>query len=977
MQDDLIETVWEQFGLETEDHLEQVEPLLIKAETEALSELEIAELFRSFHSIKGVARLLDLGAMEAVTHAAEDLLGLVRDGTLPLDGRTIGPLVEAFDCIRSLRTLAVAERRDGERPDALVERLRVVAASPGGPPTTKAARSGYVAALHEDAGLLAFYVDLLRAELPSLAGLFDKSGVTPTETLEALELLGNAALELELVRVADLLADVAELATPSTPKPGSRASAAMLGLLTDVTEAVRLIEDEASSSAGSEALEALLSESIAARVRRSLEQLLAAVALLEPANEGAWDAPHVASLAAACHRDLEVLREERGRTLGLLLEECFARLAAGERQAGLGQLGQLVNLARRAAGVMWRLIDDPANEVPRRDAHGLIEQLQRLLRSEGAGLDDGMLESLPETYGISAGLAELLPTDKAREVDDALRGGQLAYEVLAHLESSPELGMRFMRWLGGGELKPMTNRTVIRDERAWFEFLVISPLSPEAFREKLGHVGGTEERYLHMRVCGSDAAPDSAGSRRPPSSIAPPSTANERPTEVHAQTLRVPSEVLDRFMVHIGEMVSVRARLNHTLFDGRASAERTARLRELEAGIAPALRGALSQLAKELDAKDEVHGRLDSIDEQLHDALGRLQQGALELRVVPIDTVFKRLPRSVRDLAQSLGKRVRFEMSGQDVRIDKAMVEVLLDPLVHMVRNSLDHGIELPEEREAAGKPPTASLHLRAHQRGGHVVVEVSDDGRGIPTELVRKRAVERGLVSAAGAERLGDEAVLDFIFAAGFSTAARVTETSGRGVGMDVVKTNVSRAGGSVKVTSRPGRGTVFTLTVPLSAAIQETLLVTASGQSFALPSRYVAEVVDVAASELKEIAGQDAVLLRDEFLPVAPLARLLGMGEPRAAERRTLLVLASDRHKVGLIIDAIGRTQELFVKDVHPELARLPGIGGASTLGDGSVVLILDAEELIGLVQRHGARPTQAVPPPPSRRLASLMSH
>ena len=327
----------------------------------------------------------------------------------------------------------------------------------------------------------------------------------------------------------------------------------------------------------------------------------------------------------------------------------------------------------------------------------------------------------------------------------------------------------------------------------------------------------------------------------------------------------------------------------------------------------------------------------------------------MALRVVPMETVFKRFPRLVRDLAQSQGKRIRLDQTGQEVKIDKAMVEVLSDPLMHMVRNSADHGIESPEERRATGKSEEAQILINALQQGSRVIVQVSDDGRGIDTEKVRKKAVDRGLVKEADSLHLSQEEIFNFLFLPGFSTAEKVTETSGRGVGMDVVRNNVMRLGGKIHIKSELGKGSMFTLEMPLSAAVQEVMLVSVAGQTLALPGRYVAEVVEIENGSVQSVKGRQAVLLRGAFLPLVYMGDLLGFDRVATdkARYRAAVVVSNGQQMVGIEVDQMIGRRELFVKDIHPRLAALPGVGGASIMGDGKVVLILDGESLLRLAQ------------------------
>ncbi|HUN83476.1 MAG TPA: chemotaxis protein CheW [Terracidiphilus sp.] len=327
-----------------------------------------------------------------------------------------------------------------------------------------------------------------------------------------------------------------------------------------------------------------------------------------------------------------------------------------------------------------------------------------------------------------------------------------------------------------------------------------------------------------------------------------------------------------------------------------------------------------------------------------------LREAVMKARMQPVSNIFSKMPRLVRDLSQSLGRRVRLEMDGQDTELDKSLLEAIKDPLTHAVRNALDHGIEPPEMRRAAGKDPEGVLKLRALHEGSHVLVEVSDDGAGIAVEKVRAKAIERGLLSADRAAQLPEHELLQLIFLPGFSTASAVTNISGRGVGMDVVRTNVERIGGKVEIDSFPGHGTTLHMRIPLTLAIIPALIVRSIGQSFALPQGALSELVHIPLERAEAIEWiDDAPLyrLRGGLLPLVFLNRLLipQAKAVHATERDNFIaVLDADGRRFGLVVDGLADPEEIVVK---PLSASLKGIGlysGATVLGNGDLALILD---------------------------------
>jgi two-component system, chemotaxis family, sensor kinase CheA len=328
-----------------------------------------------------------------------------------------------------------------------------------------------------------------------------------------------------------------------------------------------------------------------------------------------------------------------------------------------------------------------------------------------------------------------------------------------------------------------------------------------------------------------------------------------------------------------------------------------------------------------------------------------LREAVMKARMQPVSNIFSKMPRMVRDLTHTLGRRVRLEMEGQDTELDKSLLEAIKDPLTHAVRNALDHGIEPPDARAAKGKNPEGTLCLRAAQQGSHVVIEVSDDGAGIAVERIRQKAIERGLVTAERAAQQSERELLQLIFVPGFSTAAAVTNVSGRGVGMDVVRTNVEKIGGKVELESRPGKGTTLRLRIPLTLAIIPALIVRSVNQSFALPQGALSELVHVsrerAATAIEWIENAPLYRLRGKLLPLVFLDRLLmpGSGDGAGAERdRFIAVLDADGRHYGLVVEGLADPEEIVVK---PLSAVLKGVGlysGATVLGNGDLALILD---------------------------------
>lgn len=353
-----------------------------------------------------------------------------------------------------------------------------------------------------------------------------------------------------------------------------------------------------------------------------------------------------------------------------------------------------------------------------------------------------------------------------------------------------------------------------------------------------------------------------------------------------------------------------------------------------------------NQLVSELE--DQKDTALARSAQRLSLVTSELQEQVMKTRMQPVDTIWSKLPRVVRDLSRQCGRQVRLQMEGRDTELDRSVLEAIKDPLTHLVRNAIDHGIEAPEVRVAAGKAPEGTLLLRAHHEAGQVHLEIVDDGAGIDPRMIAVKALERGLASVAELERMSPREVIQLIFLPGFSTARTVTNVSGRGVGMDVVKTRIERIGGSVDVISNQGTGSTFHLTIPLTLAIIPALTIGCAGRHYAIPQVSVLELVRLSGERgrggIELISGTPVYRLRGTLLPLVRLDQQLGL-VPVDSGGGFIVVLQAEQQRFGLVVDDVVDTQEIVVKPLGRHLKSLPIYAGATILGDGSVVLILDA--------------------------------
>lgn len=393
-----------------------------------------------------------------------------------------------------------------------------------------------------------------------------------------------------------------------------------------------------------------------------------------------------------------------------------------------------------------------------------------------------------------------------------------------------------------------------------------------------------------------------------------PFAAQAAQTQALPQTVRVKTSALDRFISALGEMILVKSELREV-----------------------AKRNPIAGLERGVD-------RLEALVKDFRDQV-------MAIRMMPLEGVVQRLPRVVRDLAKSEGKKVRFEVRGQEIELDRAIVEELADPLIHLLRNCVNHGLETPDERVRAGKPPEGQIEIEAYRLRDLVLIEVRDDGRGMDPFLLREAAVAKGLMTGEEAAALSDEDAIQIIFRPGFSTAREVGMVSGRGVGMDAVKTVVEGVGGYVTVNTRPRAGTTFTLHLPRTIAIVNVLLVKLSAELFAIPITKIQKTVEILPHQVRKSQGKRFFLDRQEMVPIKPLHRFLDLPEaerdPRAPQ--LALIVATHNRKVALVVDDLVGQEEAFIRPLGKPLERISGLSGVTMLGDGRVVFVLDTAGML----------------------------
>ncbi|MDD2883441.1 MAG: chemotaxis protein CheA [Dechloromonas sp.] len=480
---------------------------------------------------------------------------------------------------------------------------------------------------------------------------------------------------------------------------------------------------------------------------------------------------------------------------------------------------------------------------------------------------------------------------------------------------------------------------------------VVAPVSPVAAAPAVAATGEPDWGALHAAVTGQaaaepvakvevmvkremaaasvaavpatdKAAPSPFGRRSVDRPGGQPSSARRSEERGRENTIRVDTSRLDQVLNLSGEIGLTKNRLT-----------------SLRADI----------LAGKSDS-ETLHA-LDQAVSQLDLLVSDLQNSVMKTRMQPIGRLFQKYPRIARDLARQLGKDVELVLAGEETEVDKTMIEDLADPLIHLIRNAVDHGVEMPDERAAAGKAAKSLVRLEARQEGDHIVLIIADDGKGMSAERIRAKAVDKGLISEEEANTLDERQSLNLIFLPGFSTKTQISDVSGRGVGMDVVKTNIQKLNGSIEIRSEPGKGSVFIISLPLTLAILPVLLVLLGDQPFALPLSLVREILPIEHQRIQEVGGKETLVVRGEVLPVISLARLLGWPMEKVPEYGVFMQTAERSFILG--VDSFAGRDDAVIKSL--EDFRPKGVAGVTTLSNGQIVLILDMKELLADIGHH----------------------
>ncbi|MES9994832.1 Hpt domain-containing protein [Desulfovibrio aminophilus] len=937
------------FFVEAKEHLETIEPNLLELEKNPTNLGLLNEIFRPMHSLKGASGFLGLNKINSLAHKAENILDELRQGGMAVTAEIMDIILAATDALRSMVESLETKGNEGD-VDIVPIIARIEAALEGGAAPAGGAEVGEEPEAEpelepESASVPEDVVGQANGRRPVIQVEADPDfDATPY----ALTIVGEGHLADFLEEAGEIIANLNQSLLDLESESGDRS-----GLVNDTFRYFHNLKGN-SGIIGFRELNALTheAETLLNRARKGemavsqglVDLLLAAVDAIE-AMVGKVDAKTGQVVPSDISGLVALLRQatESGEVAAPSRVEAAA--SAGEPEPAAEAEAESEVEAKPEPDVAAPEVEPSVSTYDPEDVavfeSTVLQQIENVnlameaLRKDDSQTEyvDGLYRSLVTFQNSSGymGLGELRDYAErtAKLVDQGRKSGIGFGMMLDILEQEfailRDMVLKELESIKAGQAAasadtpaPETQKPEPKVEPAPVDAPVVSTPAPKPTPKPVPPASKPTAKPVPKPAPRPDPGPP-----LPDNGRGAPAEAGKQKVST---TIRVDHQKLDHLMNLIGELIINRNRY--------------------------------SMLARALEeGQQEVHMVAQQLTETTY-AMARisddLQDTIMKVRMVPVQTVFSRFPRLVRDLSRKSAKEVELILEGEETELDKSVVEEIGDPLVHLVRNAVDHGLESEQDRTDAGKKATGHVWLRAYHKGNSVAIEVEDDGRGIDPEKMRKVAVKKGLMSQEEAQALGDREAIELIFAPGFSSADKVTDISGRGVGMDVVKTNIKNLKGSVQTHSEVGKGTRITLTLPLTLAIIDALMVQVNGHTYAIPLDAVSETTKIETERLADVNKRKAVTLRGEVLGIVELSELLNL--PANEENREILpvvVIHDNDRRLGIVVDRLLERQEIVIKPLGHYLNTfdIKGISGATIMGDGSVVLILDPHEVYAL--------------------------
>ena len=924
--------VYSEFVIEAREHLETIEPRLLDLEKDP-GNLEILDdIFRPMHSLKGASGFLDLNNINVLAHRAENVLDELRKGNMQVNSEIMDIILDATDALRTMIENLDESGEEGDvEKESLIKRLdEVLEGPPKGSEANKQLQQG---PKQNQSGQKSNYTeDLDKQDTESV--VIDYANEHPYSlSLASPEHLSDFLEECE--EIIDNLSSCF-LQIEKDPSSGYeqvqdafryfhnlKGNSGIVGYkeLNDVTHQAETLLNEYRST---ETIPNQRSIDLFLQVIDGIEILLQRIDSEKGEVTPSDISPLLERLEQAASSGTEQREEIEESTGDEQAEEEGQEVEVDREDLDIfketaTQQMENINIAmeklqedssqQEYIDALYRslvTLQNSSNYMGYEELQVYAERTANLVdQGRNSGMDfEPMLAILDQEISIIGDMV-----DKAiQEAQEAVEQEELPLEEEkeeAEEQSEPAPA-------------PKQGKSEEQEETVQAQEEIESVSTPAAESAE----PATEPLQEKEKEAKSEEKPAAKEEAAKPSKKEEPNKGKGKVQEQAgaSTTIRVDHEKLDHLMNLIGELIINRNRF--------------------------------SMLAKALEGGEDVPEIAQSLTETTY-SMARisddLQDTIMNVRMMAVRTVFSKFPRLVRDLSRKSGKKVELITEGEETELDKSVVEVIGDPLVHLVRNSLDHGLEREEERVSAGKDPVGHVWLRAYHKGNAVVIEVEDDGKGIDPQKTREKAIEKGIISEEEANKMDERESVDLIFAPGFSTAEAITDISGRGVGMDVVRNNIKNLNGSITVQSEIGKGSKFTLTLPLTLAIIDALMVKSAGDTYAIPLDAVSETTKIEAEKLNEVNKRKAITMRGEVLGIIELSEILGLKNGQDdRELLPLVIISVNERRLGLVVDTLLERQEIVIKSMGEYLGDVVGISGATIMGDGSVVLILDPNEI-----------------------------
>ena len=985
---------WQMFTEEMGELIEKIEHLLVDADSLESDVENIRKLFRNFHTIKSLAKTMDLNGIESITHKTEDILAIVREGKAKLDSDLVDLMLESLDSLKSLKNESTKSKQDVPAPISLLnkldERYKLITGSADEKQDINshdnndddynyecfAECTSEKIEIYDDIELLKFYCSKIEKDIKSLSYLLDSDFKIDTkEFKKVLQTLGKFHLASDKIGFKNIAHKITVLESFLKAIDITKCDykQELINKLSDLIDLFNFIEKESEIVCGVEdfklAIYDFIKKDTEIILNRTISEFNITLNNIEPLNESKnLDEliilkEHINELKSL----FKIINIKSGLKLINFISLITSEWEYKERPVFEETIELIINSIYTLQQILKTNDIKQKEKLEINSAESIIDLKRKLyLYSEKKGKESvchNLMKIVSNNFNISNEIKEILSFNNLQTLYDCTENKKYVCEIQADLDAAKDIGLNFVEWIKRNA-DIISNRIVFADfttsycalyDSKFYKFLLVFEISEQQVKMKLGELDPSVEIFKIKKCCKYIPYTE----LKEKSEIKSKEQFNESAEAgLSTDVIRIKGENLDKFLNQIGEMVMLRGMLAHALYDETLSNSINTIAVFLKNHNNAGSNG--NSIYKHLENIKSHHQKLIQSESAFQTVLSRLQEAVMELRVVPVGLVFRRFPRLVRDLSKSMGKSITMNTEGEEVKIDKGMVDLLVEPIMHIVRNALDHGIEIPEERKKAGKDENAEIKLCASQKGSKIYIEISDDGRGINSEKIREKAVKNGLLKEEESHKLSENQLYEYIFYSGFSTADKVTETSGRGVGMDVVKSKIADLRGQITVKSELSVGTTFIIELPLSVAIQEVLLIKTGNQTLAIPDRFILEVIESTSCDIQSVKCQQAILLRDTFLPVYDLAELLGFKTSTKIQKNfEVVVISNGKNKIGLIVDKMLFRQELFIKDINHQLISLPGFGGASILGNGKVVIIIDCDEILYLAENRIINP------------------